>query len=62
MPSIEQRRYNEMRGFFAPPRMTTFVFMSDRLVGIGWIAGELVEEAVPGFAVLVPSSEIFDPA
>ena len=30
------------------------------LVGVGWFAGELVEEAVPGFAVLVPSAEGFD--
>jgi hypothetical protein len=30
------------------------------LLGVGWLAGELVEEAVPGFAVLVPSAEGFD--
>ena len=30
------------------------------LVWVGWLAGELVEEAVPGFAVLIPSAEGFD--
>ena len=30
------------------------------LVGVLGLAGELVEEAVPGFAVLVPSAEGFD--
>jgi len=29
-------------------------------MGVGWFAGELVEEAVPGVAVLVPSAEILD--
>ena len=28
---------------------------------VGWLAGELVQETVPGFAVLVPSAESFDP-
>ena len=26
---------------------------------VGWLAGELVEETVPGFAVLVPAAESF---
>ena|ERR1700734_1004604 len=27
---------------------------------VAWAAGELVEEAIPGFAVFVPSAEAFD--
>ena len=52
-----------MRGFFAPLRMTALIYsglVHLLFVRVGRLAGELVEEAVPGFAVLVPSAESFD--